>query len=167
MARRTKEEVSRERAMVARIHASLDQSVAAVERAMVLLYERQTAAEQATETTTEHNGVGFSANDATIATRIVKNVILKATAAGVRPGKRLWGTSLAISRRIAHRYASTQLLDAALAKMEAEDAARVAAMEDERDGELAYGRRVEDREYNREEDWERREARERSWEMAS
>jgi len=166
MARRTKEEVAAERALVERIHASLDRSVAAVERAMVLLYERQTAAEQASEITTEHNAVGFSANDATVGTRIVKNVILRATAAGVRPGKRLWGTSLAISRRIAHRYAATQLLDAALAKRGAEDAARVAAMEDERDGELAYGRAVEDREYNREEEWERREAREEAWSAA-
>lgn len=166
MARRTKEEVAAERALVERIHASLDRSVAAVERAMVLLYERQTAAEQASEITTEHNAVGFSANDATVGTRIVKNVILRATAAGVRPGKRLWGTSLAISRRITHRYAATQLLDAALAKREAEDAARVAAMEDERDGELAYGRAVEDREYNREEEWERREAREEAWSAA-
>lgn len=130
MARRTKAEVAADRALVARILASLDSSVAAVERAMVLLYERQTAVEQATETTTEHNAVGFSANDATVGTRLVKNVILRAKAAGVPAGRRLWGGSLAISRRIARRYASTQLLDAARAKL----AAEVAAHEDEQAG---------------------------------
>lgn len=124
--RRTKAEVAAERALVARIHRSLDTSVAAVERAMVLLYGAQTATEQAAEVTTEHNAVGFSANDATVGSRIVKNVILRAEAAGVPAGKRLWGSSLAISRRIAKRYAGTQLLDAARTKEDAERAARAA-----------------------------------------
>ncbi len=137
MARRTKAEVAADRELVARIEASLDASVAAVERAMVLLYGRQTEVEQATETTTEHNAVGFAANDATVATRIVKNVILRATAAGVPEGKRLWGGSLAIARRIAKRYAATQLLDAAKAKAEAQ---KVAALADEVSGREAHGR---------------------------
>jgi hypothetical protein len=135
--RRTKVEMAAERALVARIHESLDSDVAAVERAMVLLFRAQTDVEQATEVTTEHNAVGFSANDATVGSRIVKNVILKAADAGVPAGRRLWGASLAISRRIAKRYASTQLLASAVAKQAAvEDKARAAAAAEELDGRL-------------------------------
>lgn len=137
MARRSSAEVIADKELVARIVASLESSVAAVERAMVLLYESQTEVEQVAEMTTEHNLVGFAANDATIATRIVKNVVLRATAAGIPPGKRLWGSSLAISRRIAKRYAATQLLAAAKAKREAD---QLRAIGDEASGREAHGR---------------------------
>lgn len=123
--------------MVAKIVASLDGNVAAVERAMILLYGAQTPVEQASEITTEHNAVGFAANDATVGTRITKNVILKARAAGVAEGRCLWGRSLEIARRITKRYAGTQLLAAAKAKAEAR---RLAAMVDEADGREAHGR---------------------------
>lgn len=139
MGRRSSAEVAADREMVARIVASLNSSVAAVERAMVLLYKRQTATEQEAEITTEHNAVGFAANDATVATRITKNVILKAYAAGVPEGSRLWGSSLEIARRIAKRYAATQLLEAAKAKAEAR---KLAMLADEAAGREAMGRPV-------------------------
>lgn len=134
MARRTFEQMQLDQATVVRIRAALGASTVAVERAMLLLYGLQTADERTAEMTVHTNGVGFSANDATVGTRIVKNVILKARAAGIPEGKRLWGSSLAISRRIALRYAGTQLLVATRAKQ----AAQLAARREEHDGEQAF-----------------------------
>lgn len=115
--RRTSSQVAAERELVAKIETALDTNVVAVERAMLILYKSQTSDERESETTREHNMVGFAANDATVGSRIVKNVILRATSAGIPPGRRLWGKSLEISRRIAKRYAGTQLLAAANTKM--------------------------------------------------
>jgi len=115
--RRTSSQVAAERELVAKIETALDTNVVAVERAMLILYRFQTSDERESETTREHNMVGFAANDATVGSRIVKNVILRASSAGIPPGRRLWGKSLEISRRIAKRYAGTQLLAAANTKM--------------------------------------------------
>lgn len=57
-----------------RIHAVLDASDRAVERAVVALYNRQTADEQASHTTKEHNGVGFGYADADFCSDIAKKV---------------------------------------------------------------------------------------------
>jgi hypothetical protein len=48
------------------IQALIDTNDRAVMRALLVLYSRQTEAEQATESTREHNGRGFSAFDAEI-----------------------------------------------------------------------------------------------------
>ena len=46
----------------------------AVERAVMALYERQTADEQATQATREHNGVGFNGTDAPILTSFAEQL---------------------------------------------------------------------------------------------
>jgi hypothetical protein len=135
--RRTSSEVKEERELVAKIRHSLETNVAAVEKALLALYFRQTQDERQSETTREHNERGFAANDATVATRLVKNVIIRAARANVPPGRRLWGGSLLIGRRIALRYASTQLLEMAKQR----EAAKFAnAAKDEADGRAASGR---------------------------
>src|SRR3990167_4269191 len=77
-----------------------------VERAMVVLYDRQTASEQNNCTTIEHNGRGFSSSDASIGTYYAKWII---------SGKRLTGSHLARARKMAFKY-TRQLLEAAEAK---------------------------------------------------
>lgn len=54
------------------IHALLDESDAAVARALMTIYSRQTADEQSSETTKHHNGVGFTARDAAWLSDIAK-----------------------------------------------------------------------------------------------
>lgn len=61
----------------------------AVERALVVLYDRQTPTEQAAGHTSKLNGVGFGANDAEIFTSFAKSVIR---------GRRLTPKQLAVCR---------------------------------------------------------------------
>jgi hypothetical protein len=68
----------------------------AVERAMVSIWERQTADEQSTETTRHSNGVGFSGWTARSGTYY---------AGWVRSGRRLTGKHLDKARRIALHHA--------------------------------------------------------------
>ena len=75
----------------------------AVERAMVVLFDRQTIAEQAQGTTTDHNGRGFNAFDAKNGTYYAKWVLSK---------RYLTGKHLAKARAMSFRYAR-QLLEAA------------------------------------------------------
>lgn len=68
----------------------------AVERAMVAIWERQTADEKATETTRHHNGIGFSGWTARSGSYY---------AGRVRAGWRLTGKRLDKARRIALHHA--------------------------------------------------------------
>lgn len=72
----------------------------AVERAMVVLYNRQTLDEQRSEITTHRNGRGFNAAHAHLGSYYAKWVI---------SGKHLTGTHLEKARKIALQYAG-QLL---------------------------------------------------------
>lgn len=81
----------------------LTHSDRAVERAMVAIYKRQTADEQASATTQHHNSIGFSAFDAKNGSYYAKWVL---------SGRRLNGTYLEKARRIAVKYRK-QLLDIA------------------------------------------------------
>lgn len=59
------------------ITAMLDASDEAVRRALVCVYNRQTASEKAAGVTAQHNGVGFSAGDADFGTSLAKRVLGK------------------------------------------------------------------------------------------
>ena len=73
----------------------LDASDLAVERALVAIYRRQTAAEQCSEATIEDNGVGFSAFDAPLGTYLAKWIL---------DGRHLSGGFLTRGRKLARRY---------------------------------------------------------------
>lgn len=73
----------------------------AVERAMVAIWERQTADEQETQGTRHHNGCGFAAWSARSGTYY---------AAWVRSGRHLTGKHLTKARKIA-LYHAQQLCD--------------------------------------------------------
>jgi hypothetical protein len=98
------------------ITALLARNDNAVERALLVLFDRQTADEQMTDATRQHNGRGFTAFDAEIFSSFAKQV---------RQGRTLSPKQLALARkpdkfgnpRIA-RYWS-QLLEAAEAKQAA------------------------------------------------
>ena len=75
----------------------------AVQRAMIVLYNRQTADEQSTETTRHHNGIGFSHWAARSGTYYA-NWVLK--------GRRLSGRHLEKARKIALHH-SRQLVEEA------------------------------------------------------
>lgn len=57
------------------IHSLLDQNPRAVERALVAIWKRQTADEQANLTTKHANGVGFSAFDAEFCSDIAQRLV--------------------------------------------------------------------------------------------
>lgn len=84
----------------------LDRSDKAVERALVVLYARQTADEQATGTTREHNGQGFNGTDAEL---------LSSFAQQIERGRSLTERQLFYARKKVRKYAR-QLLEEALAK---------------------------------------------------
>jgi hypothetical protein len=97
----------------------------AVERALIALYERQTADEQSAETTKYQNGVGFMGAHAHTGTWLVQTVIAEQKQKGYAEGFRLRGKALEMARRIVRRYAGTQLLEIAKQK----EAAAVAKQE--------------------------------------
>jgi len=69
----------------------------AVERAMVAIWERQTADEQATDATRHHNGIGFSGWTARSGSYYAR---------WVTTGRRLTGKHLDKARRIALHHAA-------------------------------------------------------------
>jgi hypothetical protein len=83
------------------IEALINSNDRAVERAMVAIWERQTADEQATQGTRHHNGRGFAAWSARSGTYFAE---------WVRSGRRLTGKHLAKARKIALHHAG-QLTD--------------------------------------------------------
>jgi hypothetical protein len=86
----------------------LNRNDLAVGRAMVVLYNRQTADEQSDETTKHHNGVGFSAYAAHSGTYFARWVL---------DGRTLTGKYLDRARKIAIRHAG-QLVEEANEKSE-------------------------------------------------
>jgi hypothetical protein len=78
----------------------------AVERAMVVLFDRQTQDEKATEATRHHNNRGFNHGDAKKGTYMARWVL---------SGRKLTGHHLDRARRMAMRYAG-QLAEEANAK---------------------------------------------------
>lgn len=94
--------------LVDAILKSLDTNDAAVEKAIRILAERQTAEELAKEATLKHNLVGFSSAHARFGA-LAYDIVSK--------GGHLKGKLLTVARHIAKRYARTQLL--AIAKEKA------------------------------------------------
>jgi len=89
-----------------RINTLLSTNPRAVERAMVVLYDRQTRDEKDQGETRHHNGVGFSANAARKGTYYARWVL---------SGRHLTGHHLDRARAIALRH-SRQLVEAAAAR---------------------------------------------------
>ncbi len=88
------------------IRALLDRSLEAVERAIVAIYKRQTADEQAAYETKHHNRVGFAACHAGLGTYYAKWIL---------SGKHLSGSHVERARRMVRHYAG-QLHQIALSK---------------------------------------------------
>jgi len=94
------------------IKALIDKSDAACERAIVILYQRQTQDEQHSRTTSHKNGRGFGAFDADFGSSLAQQVM---------SGQRLTSRQLIHARRMAKKYVR-QILEEA----EAVEAARAA-----------------------------------------
>lgn len=107
MARRTSEEVAADKALVAAIIRALNEDTQAVCKAIVLLGNEQTPEEEAAHAALQHNGRGWSMVDANYGT-FLRDVIL-------RDGT-LRGKLLDDARRIALKYARTQLFERAKRK---------------------------------------------------
>ena len=114
--RRNRTQAAAERALVARIEAALHRSPVAVVRALELLYARQTSDEQATFTTRHDNERGFSQSHASKGSWLVTTVIAQGRDEGRSESQLLRGKALEMGRRIALRYARTQLLQVAYEK---------------------------------------------------
>ena len=93
--------------LIAAVDAALDTNPAAVERAIKLLFDRQTTAEQLREATLEDNGLGVRHNHAR---RIAYY------GRWLARGRRLTGHHLDFARKIAQTYARTQLFELAALK---------------------------------------------------
>lgn len=78
-----------------KVHALLDGNSKAVERALVAIYKRQTSAEQASLSTTQANGIGFSAFDAEFCSNLAQKV---------ERGWRLSPKQIAVARNKMKRY---------------------------------------------------------------
>ena len=94
----------------------LQNSDAAVERAIVVIYNNQTASEQISNVTSINNGKGFSGPDAGYGSYLAKWIL---------SGRHLSGKHLTRARNMSMKYRK-QLLEAAQVKMRAqalEDAA--------------------------------------------
>lgn len=89
------------------VKLALDSNPLAVERAISILFERQTLSEQAARTTLEDNNLGVKHCHAS---RIVYYGKWLAS------GKHLTGNHLAFARKIAHGYAASQLFELAAVK---------------------------------------------------
>lgn len=118
--RRNPAQARAEREIVARIERALNSSAAAVARALELLFARQTSDEQVTASTRHDNQRGFSQADANVGTWLVVTVIGEGRAQGRADADLLRGKALEMGRRVALKYARTQLLAAAYEKAEAE-----------------------------------------------
>jgi len=118
--RRNREQAAAQREIVARIERALNSSAAAVARALELLFARQTSDEQVMASTHHHNQRGFSQADANAGTWLVVTVIGEGRAQGRADGDLLRGKALEMGRKVALKYARTQLLEAAYEKAETE-----------------------------------------------
>lgn len=88
---------------------SLDENPRAVMKAILILGRSQTEDELQQEATLQHNGVGFTATDARYGTWLYEQV---------SKGNSFSAKTLNGARRLAKKYARTQLLAAAKAKLE-------------------------------------------------
>lgn len=107
MARRTREEVAADNALIESIIKALNEDDAAVAKAIVVIGNAQTSDEMSAHAALQHNGRGWSMVDANYGT-FLREVVL-------RDG-RLRGRLLDDARRIALKYAKTQLFERAKAK---------------------------------------------------
>lgn len=103
-----------------------------VERAMIVLFERQTETEQWSNMTQVHNARGFSSSDAANGSYYAR---------WVKSGKRLTGGFLQKARQMSLKY-TRQLLEAAEAKAAAKAEARA-------DAEMAAEAAIEAQELSR------------------
>lgn len=99
------------------IHLLLDTNPIAVERAVLAIYARQTAAEQASETTSESNGVGFNVYDARTAAYWVSWITGTKNGKKIGPARHLTGKHLESARKMMHKYVG-QLSDIASDNLE-------------------------------------------------
>lgn len=88
---------------------ALDENPRAVMKAIVILGRNQTEDELSQEATLQHNGIGFTGTDARYGTYLYHQIMA---------GKSLSQKSLTGARKLAKKYARTQLLAAAKAKQE-------------------------------------------------
>jgi predicted transcriptional regulator len=96
--------------LVASVESALDSNPAAVERAIAVLYARQTASEKATEATLDDNGLGVRHNHGKWLACIAYYGKWLAS------GRHLTRHHLQFARRIARTYARTQLFELAALK---------------------------------------------------
>lgn len=104
-----------------KIHDLLDKSDLAVTKALLAIYARQTASEQASQTTKEANGVGFGAFDADFCSDIAQKV---------QRGWKLSPKQMAVIRNKMKRY-HRQLLEIAMANQAAPTSSIIAAVSPE------------------------------------
>jgi hypothetical protein len=83
----------------------------AVERAIVAIYNRQTADEKSSQNTTHSNGVGFSGADASLGSYYAKWIL---------SGRNLTGNHLSKARMMSQKYVR-QLVEIATARIQAEE----------------------------------------------
>lgn len=95
--------------IVASILKALDENPRAVMRAIVIIGNNQTAEEMALEATLSDNGVGFTGTDARYGTYLYGEI---------RAGRGLSQKMLDGARKMAKKYARTQLLASAHARAE-------------------------------------------------
>lgn len=93
--------------LVASITKAIDENPAAAMRAIVIIGDNQTADEINQQATLEHNGIGFTGVDAKYGTWLYRQI---------KANIPLSQKSLDGCKRIAKKYARTQLLVAAKAK---------------------------------------------------
>lgn len=92
----------------------LDRSPVAVERALLVLYARQTDGERETHTTSESNGQGFGAFDADILTSFAEQVATNRY--NRKEGQRLTEKQLELTRKKVRKYVG-QLVEVANARL--------------------------------------------------
>jgi len=95
----------------------------AVERAILVLYSRQTADEQITKSTSNENGMGFNSTDA----GILSSFALQIQDSGYPKGKRLSPKQMAIARNKVQKY-TRQLIEEATVNLNAKAMAVESAM---------------------------------------
>lgn len=88
------------------IRGKVGREVQWVERAITVIYERQTEDEKSADSTSHHNGIGFSATDASIMSSFAKQL---------SKGKHLSEKQLTIAFRVMPKYAR-QLFEIAQGK---------------------------------------------------
>lgn len=105
--RRTKEQIQADNELLARINRHLEENPAAVVRAIILIGDAQTQDEKDQHAALQHNGVGWSMMDANFGGWLY-NI--------AKTNGKFYGKALEDARRLAKKYAKTQLFAHAKAK---------------------------------------------------